>query len=328
MDNLKGVFSTYKLLQLFQIIKMKVDQMNPDDWETYEELSYKWKTEGSSKELLQLFKNKINRKTIENDYLDDFWLTYLSILSEQHKRSSFNELLTQYTRKYGNSKIPEYILVGRKMKNDYGKKCNYIYKKLKKMPIEKELKKILSNKTVAVVGNSDCELGKNKGPEIDNHDIVIRFNNYLLADYSEDYGLKTNIWVRNLENNIVDRTSEQFDLIIYSADLLHYPIKKSLIDTIYSTIQNGKILTSFDSKSYMFLKDKGLKWPTSGASVIASIFLTFKSLNNIDFYGFSFLENNPSFKHYYQSDENRLLIDHNMAKEIEIIKKMIRSGTV
>ena len=107
MDNLKGVFSTYKLLQLFQIIKMKVDQMNPDDWETYEELSYKWKTEGSSKELLQLFKNKINRKTIENDYLDDFWLTYLSILSEQHKRSSFNELLTQYTRKYENSAMAE-----------------------------------------------------------------------------------------------------------------------------------------------------------------------------------------------------------------------------
>lgn len=38
------------------------------------------------------------------------------------------------------------------------------------------LKEILKNKTVAIVGNASSILGTNKGQEIDNHDIVIRFN--------------------------------------------------------------------------------------------------------------------------------------------------------
>lgn len=56
----------------------------------------------------------------------------------------------------------------------------------------------LKEKRIAVVGNSGCELGKNKGQEIDNHDIVIRFNNYPIdEELFNDYVKKTSIWFRN-----------------------------------------------------------------------------------------------------------------------------------
>lgn len=46
-------------------------------------------------------------------------------------------------------------------------------------------------KSIAVVGNGPCELGQCRGYEIDEHDYVIRFNNYKIDGYQEDYGSKT-----------------------------------------------------------------------------------------------------------------------------------------
>jgi hypothetical protein len=50
---------------------------------------------------------------------------------------------------------------------------------------------------VAVIGNSPCELKSGKGPAIDAHDLVARFNYFSLDEaFSADYGKKFHIHVR------------------------------------------------------------------------------------------------------------------------------------
>jgi hypothetical protein len=51
--------------------------------------------------------------------------------------------------------------------------------------------------TIAVVGNAPSEIGIGRGTEIDGHDHVIRFNNYLLEGYEADYGTRTTHWASN-----------------------------------------------------------------------------------------------------------------------------------
>lgn len=299
-----------------------------DDYSVYEDLMYKWKREGLGKGLLSLFKEKSKGKQIGKDYPEDYWLVYLSVLSEEKKIVGFHRLLKQYIRCYGTGNIHKYLDVARRVRRkdcELRDECRFIYREIKKTRINDELKKLLDGRTVALVGDSDGELGKNKGSEIDDHDIVIRFNNYRISGYSDDYGSKTDIWVRNLEDSVPDKPSEKFDLIVYSADLLHYPLKERIIRGIYRSLKDGVKVTSFETDSYMFLKEKGLPWPSSGASIIASIYLALNDMNNVDFYGFSFLEENPTFHHYFGKDEDyrsKMMADHNMIKEMEVLKEL------
>ena len=68
------------------------------------------------------------------------------------------------------------------------------------------LKELVTNKTIAIVGNSGIEMGKGRGKEIDSRDVVIRMTNYSLADhFRKDYGARTDIWVTSFHHDIVLR---------------------------------------------------------------------------------------------------------------------------
>ena len=90
-------------------------------------------------------------------------------------------------------------------------------------------KEYLQGKSIALVGGSGCEIGKNKGKEIDSHDIVIRFNNYPQDEkYACDYGRKTNIWIRQGAKDVIDKKDLSiFDYVIWADDFLSYDIKFS-----------------------------------------------------------------------------------------------------
>ena len=53
-------------------------------------------------------------------------------------------------------------------------------------------------RSIAIVGNSPCELGLGKGQRIDAHNVVARFNRFSIADeFARDYGQKCTIHVRH-----------------------------------------------------------------------------------------------------------------------------------
>ncbi|MEJ1161126.1 glycosyltransferase family 29 protein [Prosthecomicrobium sp. N25] len=73
-------------------------------------------------------------------------------------------------------------------------------------------------KRVAVVGNAPVGLGSGLGREIDDHDVVIRFNDFSDDErYAADYGRRTTVWVRaGSHRHVWRRPPALYDFTLFS----------------------------------------------------------------------------------------------------------------
>ncbi|MBE7711995.1 MAG: hypothetical protein E7Z92_07665 [Cyanobacteria bacterium SIG31] len=180
------------------------------------------------------------------------------------------------------------------------------------------------NKTIALVGNSGCELGKNKGKEIDSHDVVIRFNNYP-DGFEKDYGSKTNVWVHCCNSDVIQRDISNFDFVMWRYNFYTKNIGDHFENELFNNItkypQKTLSLSKPLEETSKFLN---IKDPTTGAILIYILIKTFNSLENVDFYGFSFLEDLNNTAHYYDN-ESRIATDHpEFTKEQKTLVKLIK----
>ena len=203
-----------------------------------------------------------------------------------------------------------------------------IYDHLTKAREQRVIEKILEGKSVAVVGNGPSELGKSKGREIDSHDIVIRFNNYAVDGYENDYGTKTNIWVRGGSPQVEDRSKYiKYLAILWEPDYEHFSICFNNLDILYRDVQNGVICSNFDYKTHLALRNAiGMHFsPTTGLLCIH--WLLSLNLKKLDFYGFSFLDEfSPSRVHYYEEDDEltkKFMQPHSLDRESEYLKRIL-----
>lgn len=167
------------------------------------------------------------------------------------------------------------------------------------------------NKSIAIVGNSGRELGKNKGAEIDSHDIVIRFNNFPAEGYEKDYGVKTNVWVRNTSKQIDEsRDIRKFDYVVFDPH-----IRNIWYDRIDAHLDwTKKYPEKIKCIPYKFFKEKivqdsGIHYPTLGLMIIYILAKCF-GLKNIDVYGFSFLDEDVSDTSHYYDDLSKIDSSH------------------
>ena len=166
---------------------------------------------------------------------------------------------------------------------------------------KQEFSEFIKGKSIAVVGNGPQELGTNHGCEIDSHDIVIRFNFFENNKYKQDYGTKTDLWIINFEamnrikpsmraSNVMFKLTEKtgfFDYRILQKWQKYY--KKSF----YMDYVDIKVAQETLKKRYS---------PTLGFCIAIKLFKEIGSLKNVDFYGFSFLEDTyKPLKHYYDN---------------------------
>ncbi len=132
------------------------------------------------------------------------------------------------------------------------------------------LKKLLKNKTVAIVGNSEKILKENHGAEIESHDIVIRFNKGFPQGKPDALGKRTDILflactLSNIELNIFNAT---------------YTVKRS------NLCQNA---CNFDVSKYDRCSLKqGRANPSTG--FLAINFALSTKCKSIDLYGFDFFK--------------------------------------
>lgn len=178
-------------------------------------------------------------------------------------------------------------------------------------------------KSIAIVGNSGRELGKGRGKEIDAHDIVIRFNNFP-SGFEKDYGGKTNIWFRNTSNDIKeDRDIRSFDYVIF--DPFIYNIRNELFNKFIEWCneypQKIKHMT-LDFRNNEVIEKTNVSYPTSGFMIIYLLGAYWK-LENIDCYGFSFLDQKYDTSHYYDN-LSQLSKDHNMENECQYLRKLYK----
>lgn len=166
------------------------------------------------------------------------------------------------------------------------------------------LLRIVEGKSIAVVGNGPSEVGKGSGSEIDSHDVVFRINNYAIDGYENDYGTKTDIWVKAsldfMRHGIRD---ERIKAVLYESNLERF----SLYDG-YVNAMNDEMRSCFvdycDQDDHAFFCEKHYRYPTTGLMIINK--LRRLPIKSLDAYGFSYLQEQikrtGSFDHYSKSD--------------------------
>ena len=201
---------------------------------------------------------------------------------------------------------------------------------LSKVHTAQRLDKFLSGKTIAVVGNGPGEIGKGLGMEIDGHDVVIRFNNYQTKGFENDYGSRTDVWMKGGTDDVRhELRNEEIRVILYTDDLLVKGIKKGCVTLLKDELQT-RIVDYIDSSTLGEAARKIGANPTSGALLIER--LRQVPGVTVDVYGFHFLweVSEESFDHYAhdQTLEHRNTMlrigRHDVARESEWLKGQFR----
>jgi hypothetical protein len=277
----------------------------------------------------------------KQDCPHDFWLIWISALYESGDKVGAARLIKRYTERYGTSDIFRYVLAAKcaienGISDPHIEKSAVIADFFINDAKNKELEKLISGKRIAVVGSSPNIMTKEQGSEIDNHNIVIRFNNFQTNGYERYCGRKTDVWMRNSGSpSVRDRENIQaFKAIIWENDVTR---NKICIDD-HLRILHRDIGTSEECLicfiSHDCLNDCRLKAnftnrenPSMGLLILH--FLThYANPATIDCYGFSFLDDGNSIAcHYFEDTRENLKRDsivHNIRKENEYLQNIFK----
>lgn len=290
---------------IISILGIKIKYKNKND--TYlDDILKQWETDYDparlERELGEIVKKPVAAHNRE------IYLVYISTLIENKKPEEAQKWLDDYVYKYGAEDLPSFPLICKMAKNAPFadakiKKTAEILEYLEKYRQNGSLEKLLAGKSLAIVGNSPNLMGKKRGPKIDAHDFVVRFNNYKTEGFEEDYGAKTNIWICCQANDIVNPPAEkarQLDYILYNVDFWHTKLREKCFQNLCENIALGLPISYIGSQYKHELKQFGIVYPSSGLTGIYHLsHLTELKRKNI--FGFSFLDNNQNYyEHYFK----------------------------
>lgn len=292
-----------------------------------------WEWEGPSIELLERCEQVLSTDDIKKQIRKKIYLIYISSLLELKNQTKAQELLKEYISKFGKQEIhlfyPVALLADQLgAGNEKIHKAATICKAINQN--ENLLETYIAGKSVAVVGSGPYELGKNKGKEIDSHEVVIRFNDYRIEGFEHDYGTKTNIWVRNIDTEnggCDDRLNDidEFDLIVLEANIWRFCIPEIFLETFYQyAVKEPQKLYMLKKRDEM-IREMGC-FPTSGGLTLYNIMMGNSKL--IDIYGFSGINNsvasNKKLVHYQDKMDlyKRSNLHHNARIENDYLNKL------
>lgn len=297
----------------------------------YETLLSSWHRHGASDELLANLKLLASSPNVFNKMPNQTWLIYISCLLERNIVDEAKKILKRYLYMFGTKDIKHYFLASA-LATEYGitderiRKTANVWSKLNDNSRNKSFHNYLKNKRIAVVGGSGCELGKNKGEEIDKHDIVIRFANYPTEEkYFIDYGKKTTLWIRTSSVDLIHKPDiSEYDWVIWRADLHHTYITDEHIDIMYDYLsQKNSKLVILEPELYKDLDKKyDIYRPTAGCVILYYLYNLLGSTNNIDVYGFSFLSKDYNDTKHYFDNVCKVAINHDMKYEIDLLSEI------
>jgi len=169
--------------------------------------------------------------------------------------------------------------------------------------------------SIAVVGNSPREMGNGYGPEIDRHELVIRFNNLTkLCDHSADYGQKTDLWIQSPAFRTDPASPVCHDIGISGQD-------PRLRPTRYwerlSQLDNQ--LYCFPSATWHQLVKQLEAPPSAGLLTLATLASSEHNTFRLSIYGFSEIQDEPNQTNHY-SDRTPRSERHNWDEEAKMIR--------
>ena len=291
-----------------------------------------WMAWGATPELISRLKYLSQSSYQWKIQYNIIWLIYISCLIEIDDKVAAVDILKKYISIYGLKDIERYLPVADfAYKNGYEseniKKASFVFKKLDENRKNKLFEKLIEGKTIAVVGNGPSEIGKGKGKEIDSHDIVIRFNNYRVEGFEQDYGSRTDVWIKCSSDDIKHEIKDDnIELIVYEPDYMHHMVIDGYLDVL-----NSKDISVdyFDFDDHFVLRKKLNIFPSTGLVAIEKI-MSKCNAASVDFYGFSFLQDvQDGYATHYFNDrveaEARIRSEHHsFDKETMYLKEMLK----
>ena len=216
-----------------------------------------------------------------------------------------------------------------KIKNNYTLRVNHNNKTFKNK------KKYENNNNVIIVGNAKTNLDNKFGKFIDNYDIIIRFNGFIIKNYEENVGTKTSIWVINdwVVINLLNKYKTWLENNKHIKIIIIIPYKLNEPENYYE--ERYKLINDFYNKSnikneLIFINKDFVKkiqekyefnnvWPSSGLITILYFIELYKNINITGFNSFEKLNNNDNI-HYYNDNQTN---NHNGIKEKYIINELL-----
>ena len=179
-------------------------------------------------------------------------------------------------------------------------------------------------KTIGIVGNSPCELGKGKGSVIDAHDIVVRFNLFSTeAKFATDYGQKFQVHCRRHPNDHrINELSMQAQVAMLGGhDCLHVQRKW---DHFLRMWQDGAKLCIFPAPQDRALRQELQAPPSLGLASCAHLKSIRGKLSRESCFGFSFVDHlgaGATSSHYFE--EIGPVLTHRWTQEREIFDRLV-----
>lgn len=296
--------------------------------DNYERLLSDYKYNGFSDNLLENFESFARSKHcwfVENNNL---WLLYMQVMIENNCTAEIENTLKKYMHFHNLKNVENFPVVANYFykqgyTNELIEKSSKIYEKLKAS--EGKFAEFIKDKSIAVVGNGPSEIGKGHGQEIDNHDIIIRFNEFHTeGNYAKDYGTRTDVWVNYSANKNFSNFNKNFDcrLILWIFDSFYFR-ENIALENLFSVINKEWDSFGIDTSKEIWNKYNFYYAPTTGFYLIIHLLNLKGSFKNIDFYGYKFLEIQDSKNlHYYDNKTLNSLNYHNINAESVFFKSL------
>jgi len=299
---------------------------------------------GESDDQLVEVGDKFSRlgPSIWNESFRNTWLLYLSALLRKNRVDEALDILKRYEKNYRLSEIetvPAAALFARD--NGYFNRAIEQAAELMRIVRENERQRtfvrFISGKSVAVVGNSYLESGRGRGPEIDGHDIVIRFNNAPSEKiFAPDFGEKTTVLSRNLARKGF-KINSAAEVILIPDGLERRPLRREMVKAFLAASRQGSLICGIPLGEYRsIMREADITHLSNGAVVSAYVKRLVPEFSRRDLYGFShFLDealNHREYKqfHYFEKrcdgpDDSSFQI-HPYPKESQFLRSLFPNG--
>lgn len=183
-----------------------------------------------------------------------------------------------------------------------------------------------SRSAIAVVGNSPVLLNSGSGDAIDAHDLVIRFNGYSTDfAYNNDYGSKTNVWVKTGHYlDVPRRNINNFDCVVLSGCNFQNRSAAGL-DLVWDHVNSSSSIAFIPNAVYEDLF-RGLQaTPSAGLCIIYWIYTLIGPIPKSSVFGFSHgLEMADFERHYFSNTKKRGVSTHNWENESRFMQQCLR----
>jgi hypothetical protein len=228
--------------------------------------------------------------------------------------------------------IAEFVYRAKIMKGEKLKMFAKVFNALKNNMKNNIVKKFVTGKSIAVVGNGPQELGKKNGTKIDSHDVVVRFNGFSTdKQFIIDYGKKTDIYVFSACCAIHD-IRKSFGISAITGDPYLYGYPQDLVKFLYTSFPLDKLafISTPEVMEGMY-KDYCIIYPSSGARAIYYLKKVLRTrLYRNDIFGMALSSGKVEDGHYnndgYSSDLRNFFGEwHNMYAEFEMYKHLFRN---